>query len=465
MSSEKTNVEELISSTDLDENNEKAKFLFSDNETIENIKQNSPFRTYFNALIAQYRMELHLNVIRKKHKIENEFYCQSLFYIIDDKLHLMPLWSGIMIGEYQAHSDNAFINLQTRLTNNSVGNYFKELKYSILNNQNNLLTSELATKCYNRIQAKYIEKYYNRSEIHKDTFDQKKNHLSNSKEKWKKKKKTANIGVKGFYYKKQDTWDLIKDKVLEKKVKNTNLSEKNNQEENNFAKYKILFSDLKRLYNDQIEFFESLSENEQFFQNRSKFVECIKILRSINESKLYDNQLDDPRFDFILSKNKMDFMVPIWCCPDGNCFWYSISNLLFGSDNLFYIIKVSSIFMLLEYRSEIESILKRYDYDMSLETLIEKTMKVDEFSNELNILATCIAINRPIYSFGGFDEEKTFAQKYELECNRYKKPLNLGFLTNHFVALLSKEKNFFQNNIENDVFVQFKKILKLKKYD
>jgi hypothetical protein len=61
--------------------------------------------------------------------------------------------------------------------------------------------------------------------------------------------------------------------------------------------------------------------------------------------------------------------------------------------------------MLFEYRSDFEFFLKRFDYQMTLETFIEKSMKVNEFSNELNIFATSIAINRPIYSFGGMKME------------------------------------------------------------
>ena len=465
-SSESVNLEDLVNIMDQDdENDEKIKFLFYDNETIDNIKKNSPFRIYFDDLIKQYRSELNLNLIRKKKKVENDFFCEALFSIIDDKLHLMPLWTGLMIGEYKAYSVNEFISKQTRFTNNSVESYFTELKHSIFNNQNNLLTSEMAAKCFNRILAKYIEMFNNRSEVPNYNFEEKKKHLSNSTEKWKKKGKKQSSGVKGFYFKKLDTWNLIKDKILDKK-ENTKETKKQEDDECSISRYKILFSDMKRLYNDQINHFESFDQIEQkFTQNRTKIVECVKILRSIKESKFFDDQIDDPQFNFILLKNKMNFMVPIWCSPDGNCFWYSISNLLFGSDHLFYLIKVSSIFMLLEYKSEMDKILNRFDYDMSCEKLIEKTMQANEYANELNIFATCIAINRPIYSFGGSDQEITYNQKYELECNKLKKPLNLGYFHSHFVALLSKEKNFFQNNIEYESFAQIKKIIKFKKYE
>jgi hypothetical protein len=37
-------------------------------------------------------------------------------------------------------------------------------------------------------------------------------------------------------------------------------------------------------------------------------------------------------------------------------------------------------------------------------------------------------------------------------------------MSNHFVALLSKEKNFSQKNIQYEGFAQFKKLIEVKKY-
>jgi hypothetical protein len=53
-----------------------------------------------------------------------------------------------------------------------------------------------------------------------------------------------------------------------------------------------------------------------------------------------------------------------------------------------------------------------------------------------------------------------------LESYKFKKPLNLGYYNNHFVALLAKEKNFLQISIENEMsLIQYKNKIKLKKYD
>jgi hypothetical protein len=198
--------ENIIQENLIEEENEDQQFkVFEDTGTIENIKQNSPFGIYYSDLIEQYQKKLNLHMIKKlKVAIGNEFYCPALFNLIEEKLYLMPLWSGLMIGEYQAHSTNEFVKTQTRFTNNFVESYFKNLKFSTLNEQNNLVTSELAAKCFTKIKATFIE-IYNRSEFqdgHQKLFLQikEKNDLSKCKEKWKKKENIKRLlkEAKGF---------------------------------------------------------------------------------------------------------------------------------------------------------------------------------------------------------------------------------------------------------------------------
>ncbi len=98
---------------------------------------------------------------------------------------------------------------------------------------------------------------------------------------------------------------MIKEKILTKKDKITNSSQIKNQEDDKFARCKILFSDLKRLYNNQIENFETFDQIEdKFLQNRTKLIECVYILRSISESKMFEDQLDDPSSTLFLRKTK-----------------------------------------------------------------------------------------------------------------------------------------------------------------
>jgi len=59
------------------------------------------------------------------------------------------------------------------------------LKFSILNNQDNLVTSELASNCFKRIKAKFIENYNRSEQQEQNLFSNMigKNELSQSKEK------------------------------------------------------------------------------------------------------------------------------------------------------------------------------------------------------------------------------------------------------------------------------------------
>ncbi|CAF1144677.1 unnamed protein product, partial [Brachionus calyciflorus] len=97
------------------------KFLKGTNENIgekeEIIFRNSPFKTYFDELISKYKVRIQKTT--SKYMINNEYFCPDLFNILENKLYLVPLWTGILINcstiEYPR---------KTRLTNNPVENYF-----------------------------------------------------------------------------------------------------------------------------------------------------------------------------------------------------------------------------------------------------------------------------------------------------------------------------------------------------
>ena len=98
------------------------------NNSKKNLKQNSPFKLYFDSQIKSY--EISNESTHMEHDNLNEFYSPCLFNILRDQLYLIPLWSGIMV--------NGVINgyvTKTRLTNNPVENYFGQLKNNLLDNK------------------------------------------------------------------------------------------------------------------------------------------------------------------------------------------------------------------------------------------------------------------------------------------------------------------------------------------
>ena len=89
--------------------------------------------------------------------IKNEYYAPQLFAILEEKLYLIPMWSGIMI-----KSELQNFKIKTRLTNNPVENWFGQVKNHILGKIKKRMASVLVTLLYKRLLSKYFE-FYNDS--------------------------------------------------------------------------------------------------------------------------------------------------------------------------------------------------------------------------------------------------------------------------------------------------------------
>ena len=91
--------------------------------------------------------------------ITNDFYCPELFKIIQDKLHLLPFWTGIMIKQGVAVLDykkmlisQSRIRKLTRLDNNCVENRFGFIKRSILSGKDK---GEMIPSLYSLIKVEF----------------------------------------------------------------------------------------------------------------------------------------------------------------------------------------------------------------------------------------------------------------------------------------------------------------------
>jgi hypothetical protein len=123
-------------------------------------------------------------------KTENEFYCPQMFDIIKDYIHILPLWSGFMLFNWQELNPN--YNHIKRLSNNPVENWFDQLKNVTLRKQK-VMPSFLTTKMYQKIEAEYEVKYKLKNiELNKTVLDK--------EEQWGDKK-SKKQGKKGIYYK------------------------------------------------------------------------------------------------------------------------------------------------------------------------------------------------------------------------------------------------------------------------
>ena len=96
-----------------------------------NVVKNSPFTVYFRQKVYDYKA--FYTPSHSTNFLTNEFYCPKLFKLIVKQLHLLPIWSGIMISNQTFGYD-----VKTRLSNNPVENYFGQLKNNILQKKKNV---------------------------------------------------------------------------------------------------------------------------------------------------------------------------------------------------------------------------------------------------------------------------------------------------------------------------------------
>ena len=99
----------------------------------------SKFAIYFEQRIQHYK-EL-VDDLKTDNQITNEYYNPSLFSLISKRLHLVPLWSGLMLGHF--HKKNPFYGNFQHLSNNPVENWFKILKRDILGGQKKVIRKKI----------------------------------------------------------------------------------------------------------------------------------------------------------------------------------------------------------------------------------------------------------------------------------------------------------------------------------
>lgn len=165
-----------------------SEFLFDD--STESIKKDSPYTSHFRKIVSNANNLIESN---SDSSIENEFYNPILFEIIMERIHLVPLWSGIIISEWL--DKNPKQKKFTHLTNNIVENYFGYLKKCIIKGVK-VMPSELCGPLYDRLQVKYFKYYEDFDNLHESQENTK-----SIKEQWKDKKDKNLRKTKGYYYK------------------------------------------------------------------------------------------------------------------------------------------------------------------------------------------------------------------------------------------------------------------------
>ncbi len=150
---------------DINTNEHKYEIEISEKNSVNSIKNDSPFSFYFKSFLDSHQNLIQTNDLAIDDQEENQFYNPKLFAVIHDLLKIMPLWTGIWV-----HENIHNLKCNTRLTNNPVENWFKILKHTILQSKKNIMPSELVSLTYKSLKAKYLEYYFDESDIKEKTM-------------------------------------------------------------------------------------------------------------------------------------------------------------------------------------------------------------------------------------------------------------------------------------------------------
>ncbi|CAF0919488.1 unnamed protein product [Brachionus calyciflorus] len=292
-------------------------------EKEEIIIQDSPFRKYFDQLIDKYKSNL--DKVKCKYQIINEYFCPELFQIIQEKLYLLPLWTGILI-----HQSNIGYQRKTRLTNNPVENYFSILKNHY--NLKNRVTSEIVAILYKRLINKNCEYYYSRSSADKNIFEKKPVEKWGPKRKKIKKKKNiyfnnfdlSRINFDLFSFESKKFADSFKTSKFFKNSRE--VIEKDNKEDAKEDAKEESLNELTTNENDFFNYIENSLKNKieemldfesirsEIFKTSNEFLNLIESLKKRKLFDRYNNQKFYEKFKFEL---KLDsHLYPIVSKPD-----------------------------------------------------------------------------------------------------------------------------------------------------
>jgi hypothetical protein len=140
------------------------KHIFPVGENIYKVLKNeSPFKGHYSLLIKNLQ-----KTIEKKNeknlKTENNMHYVPLFLdIIYNLLHILPLWTGILVKKWNERYPK--YTFPSRFSNNPCENHFKITKHTTMKKEKKIMPSKMASLFYTRIQAKYLLHYENKEKI------------------------------------------------------------------------------------------------------------------------------------------------------------------------------------------------------------------------------------------------------------------------------------------------------------
>ena len=176
----------------------KKNIIYIDNSDHKNYKKDSPFMKYFLKVIKNHKMNTNRKNKNNRYSKINSYFCPNIFKIIFHYIHLMPLWSKVLLN-IKANYFNFEID---NLTNNPGENWFDQLKESLCKFLP-VMPSEFANFMHNQVDAFYAQ----HPDIENIKLKNYKDHSKESCESWSKYKNDCKSREKGFYSKLKTNYD------------------------------------------------------------------------------------------------------------------------------------------------------------------------------------------------------------------------------------------------------------------
>ncbi len=124
-------------------------------DTEESLKNVSLFKRHFNDVLEKHEVEL--KNLAVSDCPQNEYYCPEFFHIIQNYIHIIPLWTGIMIKNWESLNVKYKGLIKTsRQDNQKVENWFDQIENHIIL-QKEVQPSELTLLVHQKLDAIYEE--------------------------------------------------------------------------------------------------------------------------------------------------------------------------------------------------------------------------------------------------------------------------------------------------------------------
>jgi hypothetical protein len=203
---------EDVERTQIDEERSKRKKLpISQKIDLSNektIREKSKFFQYFNNI--QNKIETEIVSCLDFDNMDtdlNMYYNQEVLNLISSYNYIMPLWSGVMLNDLALNKTS----LITRVTNNSVENYFKIKKHSTLNHQKKKLPSEITTPFLLKVRSLALKYDLKGTDFINQVIP-----CQLNEDRWVDKKEKKKRPKKSFYYGKSKLNQQSAKKLVEK---------------------------------------------------------------------------------------------------------------------------------------------------------------------------------------------------------------------------------------------------------